>query len=136
MNAKDFDSAHRLSRRDALRTLGLLDSASTESILQGYLKLRRALRSDSAAMRDIASDAERRDMLERVERAYRELCSQAGVPQAPPGRRRPQPSGAPAAGAEEPRRANVPRSDDPVLDLRSRPSPFRARPSRPLSSQD
>lgn len=93
-------------RRDDLRTLGLLPAATAEQILQAYLKLRRALRADSPALRAAASEDERRAMLRRVEEAYLRLAPQAGQPV--------------NAGAE------------PPLDVRTRPSPFRARPSLPL----
>ncbi|MCZ6778155.1 MAG: hypothetical protein O7F16_04220 [Acidobacteria bacterium] len=124
-------------RRDDLRMLGLRPTASTGDILPAYMKLRRALRRDSPAMRSAASEEERCVMLERIEQAYRRLCSQVGLPlrtggaltvgQAHPDRfrlRQRAPGSAVAAGSQP---------SDPPLDMRSRPSPFRGRPSRPLS---
>lgn len=132
------DPATDLTRRDDLRTLGLVSSASADDILQAYMKLRRALRKDSPAMRSAASEQERCEMLRRVEEAYRRLSSQAGMPigsggstHVPPAAsgsppapllRKPAPGGNAAAGAQ---------AADPLLELRAKPSPFRPRPSRP-----
>ena len=131
------DPEAQAMRRDDLRTLGLTPTASTDEILPAYMKLRRALRRDSPAMRNAASEEERCVMLERVEEAYRRLCSQAGLPLRAGGaftvgrahserfrpRQRIHGSGG-VAGSQ---------LGDPPLDMRSRPSPFRGRPSRPLS---
>jgi curved DNA-binding protein CbpA len=105
------DPTGRLTRRDDLRTLGLPPSASSEEVLRAYLKLRRALRKDSPAMRSAANETERCEMLQRIEEAYRRLCSQTG----------------------QSLYAGDTATTDPPLDMRSRPSPFRARPSRPRS---
>ncbi|MCI0408124.1 MAG: hypothetical protein L0191_06110 [Acidobacteria bacterium] len=106
-------------RRDDLRTLGLLPGAAAEGILQAYLKLRRALRSDSPALRTAASEEERRAMLQRVEEAYLRLAPQAGQP---------IPGSGPRLRACDP--ASPAWTPEP--DLRARPTPFRARPSLPL----
>jgi hypothetical protein len=128
------------SRRDDCRTLGLLPAASPQEILQAYLKLRRALRADSPALRTAASDEERRAMLRRVEEAYLRLCPQAGQPirhEADEGRARPRafapPSrpAAPESGAAGSAWGPAP-DDEPRPDL-TRATTFRARPSLPLS---
>jgi len=149
-------------RRDDLRTLGLVPTAGGPEIMDAYLRLRRALRADSAALRSAASDEERRDMLRRVEEAYLRLAAQAGQPAnaggpwrvlagapaperpgtesstaawAAPGARRGAQGGA-APGTPGPeRRWLEPGLDEgaPPLDVRSRPSPFRRRPSLPLA---
>jgi hypothetical protein len=136
----------RSTRRDDCRTLGLLPAASSQEILQAYLKLRRALRADSPALRTAATDEERRAMLQRVEEAYLRLCPQAGMPTQPEadeGRIRPRavpprtraaagPSAfagsTPSAWENEPAAS----ADEPRPDF-TRPSAFRARPSLPLS---
>jgi hypothetical protein len=125
-----------VSRRDDLRTLGLLLGATADEILKAYMKLRRALRGDSPALRSAASEQERRQLLRMVEEAYARLSPQAGQPirfergSVPP---RPavsalhpdHPAGpVPARGASP--------AEDPNLELRSRPSPFRPRRSLPL----
>ncbi len=123
-------------RRDDLRTLGLSPTASADDIIPAYMKLRRTLRKDSPAMRNAASEEERCVMLERVEEAYRRLSSQAGLPL--------RGGGASAVGWTHPERfrlrqlapqsggAAASQPGDPPLDMRSKPSPFRRRPSRPL----
>lgn len=141
------------SHRDDLRTLGLLPNSSPEDILRAYLKLRRALRADSVALRAAANEDERRAMLQRVEEAYLRLCAQAGQPIQPAAFARAAAQGAAARAARQPGQpagwvAGQARSpagwpagqnpgawvedDDPAPDVRSRPSPFRARPSLPL----
>jgi hypothetical protein len=141
------------SRRDDLRTLGLLPDSSPGDILQAYLKLRRALRADSVALRAAANENERRAMLQRVEESYLRLCAQAGQPIQPAAFARAAAVGAAARAARQPGQpagwvagsthgpAGWPagqnpgawvEDDDPAPDVRSRPSPFRARPSLPL----
>ena len=141
------------SHRDDLRTLGLLPNSFPEEILRAYLKLRRALRADSVALRAAADEDERRAMLQRVEEAYLRLCAQAGQPIQPAAFARAAAQGAAARAARQPGQpagwiTGSPghpqgwtagqnpgawvEDDDPAPDVRSRPSPFRARPSLPL----
>jgi hypothetical protein len=121
-------------RRDDCRTLGLLPSASSQEILQAYLKLRRALRADSPALRTAASEEERQAMLRRVEDAYQRLCPQAGTPiqpEADEARIRPR-AVPPLARAAVRETETAASSDEPRPDF-TRPSAFRPRPSLPLS---
>lgn len=153
------------TRRDDLRTLGLLPTATPEQILHAYLRLRRALRADSPALRTAASEGERVAMLRRVEEAYLRLTRQAaqpipgtgprvraGEPATPTWSPAANPSGSPVP-ARRPsawtvERGPVPQPGpgvdaaphpdaaadpgEPSPDIRSRPSPFRRRPSLPL----
>jgi len=57
----------------AYRTLDLLPGARPDEILSAYIRLRRALRSDSPALAPLDCEAERLAMSAEIERAYRAL---------------------------------------------------------------
>jgi curved DNA-binding protein CbpA len=58
---------------DPHRVLGLAAGARPAEVLAAYLRLRRALRSDSLALVSLDCEAARREELARVEEAYRAL---------------------------------------------------------------
>jgi hypothetical protein len=77
--------------RDPHRVLGLPAGAPPGEVLAAYLRLRRALRSDSPALVSLECEAVRREELARVEEAFRTLSRNLSV-----RRPAPLPAGPPA----------------------------------------
>ena len=71
---------------DAYRTLDVLPGARPDEILRAYMRLRRALRSDSPALAPLACETERIATVAEVERAFRRLSSNLSVPAPRPDR--------------------------------------------------
>lgn len=98
--------------RDPWSGLDLLPGASHDEILKAYMRLRRALRTDSPALQSLECDAARRDELAAVEEAFRSLSRNAAAPiSAEPPAAVPWPAPRPAtrpARRSGPRRASVP----------------------------
>src|SRR5437867_3697812 len=65
---------------DAYRTLDVVPGARPDEILRAYMRLRRALRSDSPALAPLACETERIATVAEVERAFRRLSSNLSVP--------------------------------------------------------
>ena len=70
---------------DPYFALDLPPTARADAILEGYLRLRRTVRSGSTALTSLDCESERRAAVEQIERAYRSLSRNVSAPVPPSG---------------------------------------------------